>query len=542
MSDQTLQADRAPFPVFISYAHDDDDETDVSKRWLHLLIVQLAPLVRQNLVTVWSDKDIRMGEGWDQKIQEALLSAKAAVLLVGPYFLASEFITQVEVPMLLEKADKDGLIILPVVVRPCRFEETLFKYPSHKDGPKQRSLAFYQLAGSPKRPLSSMLPHERDEVFLLVANRLEQLISTGGQPDVGVIVDEAGNTDDHVRAVEGALDLLSNLVRESQRVREAVQRFRLTFEAASAQIKLLKTYKSLHDLLHTLQFQCFDLIMAELPQFPDDPGSQERLIEPEQMLCETIDTIQRSADQWRAYDIKTELLLADLEAADRELLAAINDQNENKRRLARSASLLSRVLNRYPTQINARLLEGARGLRLPGLVVAMTDVSSRLIDLRVRRGDVRQFIEGVESLTKLDGQLRGLLYEHDQWQAADGEMRPLDVNAEDFVEDLKFTWPRLKVITEVLYSNNPEKWAQRFVEDSLLLDTAISPETENTTQARISFRRFRRAASLRFYNVDVNLLGLCSSLQEVGVPLDAILRRLDPEADADEEDGQANND
>jgi hypothetical protein len=59
---------------------------------------------------------------------------------------------------------------------------------------------------------------------------------------------------EQVRAVEGALDLLHDLVKTSPGVHEAVQRFRFTFEAASANIERLSAYKALHDLLHTLQF------------------------------------------------------------------------------------------------------------------------------------------------------------------------------------------------------------------------------------------------------------------------------------------------
>jgi TIR domain len=512
----------APFSVFVSYAHDDDDDKDVSKRWLHRLRVHLAPLVRQDKVSVWSDKDIELGENWREKIMVAMRSARAAVLLVGPQFLASEFITDIEVPMLLEKSDADGLVVIPVVLRNCLFAETTYKYPDPVRGPKEQALSFFQAADSPKRPLNAMTEAEQDDVFVSVARRLKQLMNSA--PPAPGAADPSAPPGEHARAVEGALDHLSDLVEASERVRATVRRFRSDLEAALLKIELLSAYKALHDLLHTLQFQCFDPVAAELPLFPGDPGSEERLGEPEQHLLETIDAVRDEVARWRRFEIETEYLLEDLEAAHTELRAAI-DEND-RRRLRRAHTALGRVINNYPTKINVLLLKAAHQLRLPALVGVMDEIKERLEKLGVGPEDVRQFVEGVGALAALEERLRELLYEHDHWQTADGEMRLLDANAEDFQYDLESLWPRLKVITEVLYRENAETWAQRFKKESEQLEAALGGTSLGLVKS--AFARYRRAAGLRFFKVDVELLKLCSSLQTVGVPLDRILRLLDP--------------
>jgi hypothetical protein len=79
--------------LFISYAHRDMAPT----HWLDRLKVYLAPLRTSN-VAIWDDSNIPPGAKWRQNIEVALTTADAAILLVGPGFFASEFITSVELP------------------------------------------------------------------------------------------------------------------------------------------------------------------------------------------------------------------------------------------------------------------------------------------------------------------------------------------------------------------------------------------------------------------------------------------------------------
>ena len=164
-------------PIFISYAHEDNDSPDRSKRWLDRLTQFLQPLVQQDELTICSDQDIGLGEDWHAHIQKHLNGARAAVVLVSPAFLASKYVRNNELPVLLRNANEQGVKIIPVIVRRCLFEETKFKYPDPKTGPEEFTLASLQASNSPTKPLSGMSEDEQDDVLLKLARALLKLAS-----------------------------------------------------------------------------------------------------------------------------------------------------------------------------------------------------------------------------------------------------------------------------------------------------------------------------------------------------------------------------
>lgn len=166
-----------PRPVFVSYAHKDNEGTSHEKRWLDRLCEHLEPLVQQDSITLCSDKDIDVGDDWHKQIQTHLDGARAAVLLVSPAFLASKYIRSSELPILLKNAKDQGVCIIPVILRPCLFAETKFKYPDPKSGPDEFSLSSLQASGSPDKALSEMNEGEQDRALLKVAQRLAKLVN-----------------------------------------------------------------------------------------------------------------------------------------------------------------------------------------------------------------------------------------------------------------------------------------------------------------------------------------------------------------------------
>jgi hypothetical protein len=97
--------------LFISYSQRDSD-------WMDRLKLHLAQLERRGIVHIWSDTQVRIGDRWELEIESALAESRAAVLLITPAFLASEYIWGKELPHILEHASA-GMRVFPLIARPC---------------------------------------------------------------------------------------------------------------------------------------------------------------------------------------------------------------------------------------------------------------------------------------------------------------------------------------------------------------------------------------------------------------------------------------
>ena len=97
--------------VFISYSHDDES-------WKEKLLTGLRVLERNKSVILWDAGELTPGSDWSKEIKNDLQKTDIAVLLVSPSFLASDFIVKNELPVLLKRRQKEGLVIIPVLLRP----------------------------------------------------------------------------------------------------------------------------------------------------------------------------------------------------------------------------------------------------------------------------------------------------------------------------------------------------------------------------------------------------------------------------------------
>ena len=119
--------------IFVSYARSDQKPTS----WRDKFLQHTVPYSRQGRFVVWHDEKIEMGAVWKEEIEHQLETSLAAVLLVGPGFLASPFVQDEEIPRLLDRFGRDGLKIFPIIVSSCAYETSeLGRHQSYNDPSK----------------------------------------------------------------------------------------------------------------------------------------------------------------------------------------------------------------------------------------------------------------------------------------------------------------------------------------------------------------------------------------------------------------------
>jgi formylglycine-generating enzyme required for sulfatase activity len=141
--------------LFISYSH-------VDRGWVERLQTMIRPLVRSEALRLWDDSQIPPGAKWKVEIEKALASAKVALLLVSDDFLASEFVTNKELPPLLRAAEEEGLCILWVCLGPCFYEAT----PIHE----------YQAVLPPGEPLEALSPVRQKAALKTIAGAIRDAL------------------------------------------------------------------------------------------------------------------------------------------------------------------------------------------------------------------------------------------------------------------------------------------------------------------------------------------------------------------------------
>jgi len=141
--------------LFISYSHAD-------RVWVVRLQKMIQPLVRDKDLKLWDDSQIPAGARWKEEIQQALATAKVALLLVSADFLASDFVNSAELPHILKAAEEEGMRILWVKLRSCLVQHT----PIHE----------FQAAIDPARPLAAMVDWEQEEALAKVAETIDVVL------------------------------------------------------------------------------------------------------------------------------------------------------------------------------------------------------------------------------------------------------------------------------------------------------------------------------------------------------------------------------
>ncbi len=118
--DKSTSVEKNPNKLFISYSKND-------KRMHDKLVNYLTPLLDNEDIEIWYDNMLEIGSEWDEVIKQKLEESDIVLFLVSADLLASKYIKNIELKNTLEKYknDKQSVIICPVILRDCLWEETI---------------------------------------------------------------------------------------------------------------------------------------------------------------------------------------------------------------------------------------------------------------------------------------------------------------------------------------------------------------------------------------------------------------------------------
>jgi TIR domain len=139
--------------VFFCYAHEDGILLEKLKK--HLIALQ-----RQNLISIWYDRNISIGIEWAQEIDTQLNTSDIILLLISPNFMASEYCYSIEVEQAMKRHQQGEARVIPVILRSVYF----------------KGAPFGKLQALPKnaKPITGPGWRSQDEAFFDVAEGIRQ--------------------------------------------------------------------------------------------------------------------------------------------------------------------------------------------------------------------------------------------------------------------------------------------------------------------------------------------------------------------------------
>lgn len=108
-----------PIQIFFSYAHQDELLMNAVRQ-------QLCLFERQLVTHKWYDRMIPTGTEWRGQIDDNLRSAGVIVLFISPAFINSDYCFDVEMTEALRRHDAGEARVIPIILRPCPWEEAPF--------------------------------------------------------------------------------------------------------------------------------------------------------------------------------------------------------------------------------------------------------------------------------------------------------------------------------------------------------------------------------------------------------------------------------
>ena len=315
-------------------------------------------------------------------------------------------------------------------------------------------------------------------------------------------------------------DSLKTLVLEEPEVKAKVVSFQSDFTTTREGIRVLNAYKAMHDVLHTLQFQCHD-ILAQVCKLVAVSDMSWSLVGPvESTLRQQLDRGITFREHLPPGDT---MWFSDLENAAVRLGEASSASEPEA--LADADNQINRVISVHLATINTRLSSQARNLRLDQSLLGLSKIAEWLEEQAADSDESRSFQEGMEAFGRIDKTLAALVDRHDGWQNVDRELRPAEASLAIGTQLVVAYWPNIQArVNELCEQGDDEGFVEKMRSAEEKLTAAIADDAPNKIEP--AFRDYYRLAMQQFFVVDLELKELCGNLDEVGEKLSLVLREL----------------
>ena len=303
---------------------------------------------------------------------------------------------------------------------------------------------------------------------------------------------------------------------------EAYSRTIKSFETASQQIERMATYKDLHDLLHKLQVDIYNMAIYPAADFPKNARAGAELLQYKAKMGRLVSDLKGILAS-PAVDPREKDWVGYIEIAYQTLDKALTTGDATL--LRNALDVLKSVIVRQPTVINGILTKAAGELQLKMLAEALSGLSKEAQEGSLDAARLGQIQEGAEAILALSNKLTALVNDHDAWQGVSDKWGNFEESQMDM---LKILWPSLKVEAGRLYLDREEDWATQLSAASDALDQALAGNNPwDLTQAFITYQS---GVVDRFFKVDTDLKNLCGEVRKISDPLKKALEDMERSA------------
>ena len=201
--------------LFFSYSHKDEVLRDE-------LEIHLSMLKRQGLIETWHDRRIGAGKEFDKEISNNLEDADVILLLVSPYFLASDYCYDIEMSRALQKHEKGQARVIPVILHPCDWHSSPFgnllavprdgkpisKYPNQHD-------AFLEVVNAIKLAVKDVSPRDPAQTHQFIGEITSQENSSEKPRSSNLRIKKSYSERDKDEFLEESFEYIANFVEGS---------------------------------------------------------------------------------------------------------------------------------------------------------------------------------------------------------------------------------------------------------------------------------------------------------------------------------------